>query len=466
MIRLAFSSFPTHQGPASVVITAVLAIGLLVFPLPDFGLSSQAQAQRWLEEQQDRGARPQYRPNRAKQKKFFSTLGFGSDRPRRRSQRSFRLKRLSDVIPRGLIPGADVGQRQTLTPEQAREAATWRQRNARERGLSGTSTLRPQDETPPQTATQTQKRTYQAAKTAKNDDANIILVIGDEIGVELAEGLEDYYGQEPALAVVSRAQSKHDLILPKDSDLEPWHDQMDSLLGTKNLQAIVVALGVDDFAPITAPDGNILNPGQDAWRSAYRERIRRLAVDLTATGKPVYWMSLLPVEDSERNKKIGAVNILLEQTVTGTPVRFIDAWTAFASEEGEFMRQGPDLNGDETVLRWKDGETLTRAGRLKYAHFAARFIKVRDDLLATDSALTASSTPTYQGLQPNGKGYGPVISLFETSSSQSQNNLASAKLLLDADAAKPHSPQVRQRLIEGRPVPTQDNRADSFLWKP
>jgi hypothetical protein len=444
-------------------LTLVVALCLTGLPFWHQGECSQAYAQQWLEEQQDRSFRPQYKPDRELQKKFFSNFGFGNNNTRS-SRRPSRLKRLSDVIPRGLIPGRE----QRLSPQQAREAAAWQERQRRERGFvpgSPGQTYHNTVSASPSSSGQP-AQDYQPAPQAKNSDADVILVIGDEMAVQLAEGLEDYYAQEPSMAVLSRAGEGHDLILPEGTDLQPWQEQMDSLLATPYLQAIIVALGVDDFEPLKREgQDDSLQPGEDNWESAYRGLIRQLALDLTVKGKPVYWMSLMPVEDEEKNRQIGVINTLMEQTVSGTPVRYIDVWSAFADENGGFTRNGPDLNGNETALRWKNGESLTRAGRLKYAHFVARYIRVRDDLLDDRPDLTAGATPRYEGLLPDGKGYGPVIHLSRPASVAGEDQ-ENAKLLLDSDAARPQAPLVRQRLIEGKPLKVPEGRLDAFVWQP
>ena len=78
---------------------------------------------------------------------------------------------------------------------------------------------------------------------------------------------------------------------------------------------------------------------------------------------------------------------------------FVDVWDGFVDENGAFVANGPDINGQPVRLRADDGINLAKAGKRKLAFYAEKPLgKVLGDAvvtppLAADATLAGELTP-------------------------------------------------------------------------
>jgi len=86
---------------------------------------------------------------------------------------------------------------------------------------------------------------------------------------------------------------------------------------------------------------------------------------------------------------------------------FLDIYDHFLDENGNYVDKGPDLNGQQVLMRKSDGIHFTNAGSDKLAFYVSQAIKlfyhgggvsidVTDPLAGTDAA--AMLRPPYQGV--------------------------------------------------------------------
>lgn len=141
------------------------------------------------------------------------------------------------------------------------------------------------------------------------------------------------------------------------------------------IQIAVIMMGGDDRARIRFPDGASLKLHTPAWRRAYARRIDQLIKGFRDKGVAVYWVSMPILRRPRANQMAKFINEIIRERVYLNGARFIDVYSAFANEQGDYDRYGPDLTGKIKKLRDRDGETFTAAGNRKLAHFVAGEIK-------------------------------------------------------------------------------------------
>jgi len=137
----------------------------------------------------------------------------------------------------------------------------------------------------------------------------------------------------------------------------------------------VIMMGGNDRASIRDPKGNRIRLESRAWRRAYGARIDRLIDVFKSKNVAIYWVGLPVMRGSKTNAHAKLLNEIVRERVYLNGAKFIDVYSAFVNEDGNYDRYGPDLSGKIRKLRNRDGETFTAAGNRKLAHFVVREIK-------------------------------------------------------------------------------------------
>ena len=197
------------------------------------------------------------------------------------------------------------------------------------------------------------------------------VVFGGRLASDLADGLEDLTADDAEIWVenVTNWESAligQDAALAKDVDL---------FLSQNRPNAIFILTGMNDRGPIitatdTYPDVNSL-----AWQAAYLARIDALLLRLSLARVPVIWVGLPPVEDAEVAKDYAQFNTLYRQRVEAAGFFYVDVWDVFADEAGNFVAEGPNIDGEIVRLRSDDGIGFRVQGKRKLAFFAERMRK-------------------------------------------------------------------------------------------
>src|SRR5690606_2405906 len=101
------------------------------------------------------------------------------------------------------------------------------------------------------------------------------------------------------------------------------------------------------------------------WNREYAERASRLAKAVTARKVPLLWVGAPPFKSSKMMLDMMAFNDVYRSTATAAGGEFVDIWDGFVDEAGNYMANGPDLNGQPARLRANDGINLARPGKRK-----------------------------------------------------------------------------------------------------
>lgn len=288
-----------------------------------------------------------------------------------------------------------------------------------------------------------------AAAVAKDADARRILVIGDFIAKALANGLTEAFAEDPKIVVVDATNGSSGLVR---SDFFDWPAELPGIIEAEKPDAVVAMIGMNDRQTIRGEAGAVVT-GTEKWIEAYRSRVAALAAALAASGKPAFWVGLLPVRQTAMSRDYSVFNGLYREALETTPVRFVDAWNAFANEEGTFVAVGPDVSGQEVQLRSGDGLNLTKAGQRKLAFFLERDLtRLLEGSAAQLAALPGAAAPGAAAAPA----VGPMLPIDAVPAGAGEA-LSSAAAGSDSRAGA----LVVERL-GGSAAPA--GRADNFVW--
>lgn len=286
----------------------------------------------------------------------------------------------------------------------------------------------------------------------KNSDAAKVLVIGDFLAGELADGLTDVFSQDGKLASIDRSDAASGLVRTERID---WSKLLPQLIRTHQPSFIVVMIGTNDRQPISTAAGRLAFRS-DAWEAAYRERVEALAAGIVAAGKPAYWVGLPPMRSAAAQADMAYLNGLTRPKVELAGIRFVDVWDAFSDKEGRFVANGPDTDGQIRPLRLADGTSFTRAGQRRLAAPVEQAL--RGGRPAAEPAVAAAPAGRIV-TGPNGQRWlvGPTLALGEP---------ATTSVALAGETATAVNPlSVQYRLVvQGAGLPTVPGRVDDFAW--
>jgi len=125
-----------------------------------------------------------------------------------------------------------------------------------------------------------------------------------------------------------------------------------------------VIIGINDRQQIgQAP------PLSDEWKVLYRQRVDNFLLQLRSAGKPVVWVGLPPMRSVTFSSQIGEISSIHRLAALTAGVEFVDIYDRFAGEDGKYSLRGPNLNGEDVVLRKSDGIHFSAAGSDKLVFY-------------------------------------------------------------------------------------------------
>jgi hypothetical protein len=296
--------------------------------------------------------------------------------------------------------------------------------------------------------------TEAADKNRTSQASHYVLVVGDSLADQLAQGLADAFVVErPEVAIVKKTRGSSGLVR---ADFYDWPAQLPALLDAEKPSAIAVLLGTNDRQVLRDEKG-VYEIRSDRWRELYVLRIEAFVNELKKKGVPVFLVGLPSMRIPRLSADLQYINEILREQAQRLGVYYVDTWDGFVGENDEFAMFGPALDGQRRRLRVDDGVHFTRAGARKIAHYVERdLIRLFDQgprgPLIPQEAPEAAPAPSGRPVA------GPVVPLTQPAGPVGQ--------LLGAGApAQSTNDGIASRvLIEGRPVEPVSGRADDFRW--
>lgn len=220
----------------------------------------------------------------------------------------------------------------------------------------------------------------------KSDTAKRILVVGDFLAGGLADGLVAAFAQNPDVVVIDRANGSSGLVR---SDHYDWPGQIATVIEREQPAAVVVMIGSNDRQQMRVGDTRE-QPGTEPWIKEYERRATALAKNIRDKDMPLIWVGNLPFKSGTMSSDMIAFNDIYRRIVTDVGGEFVDVWDGFVDEAGNFVANGPDMNGQPAQLRSSDGINVTRQGRRKIAFYVEKPLA---RLLGTGDGTTAPGLP-------------------------------------------------------------------------
>jgi hypothetical protein len=343
--------------------------------------------------------------------------------------------------------------------------------------------------------------------------ANTVLVLGDSMADWLAYGLEDALSDSPELGVIRKSRAGSGLIrYDTRQETQDWAQVAREAIAAEKPKFIVMMLGLGDrqairerphqtrpgaagsstapplvgspgvtTPPSTAPgetptgeqpsaEGGRGRQGlvsyefrTEPWSEAYARRIDATVAVLRSAGVPVFWVGLPSIRGPKSTSDMLYLNDLFRSRAEKAGATYIDVWDGFVDENGRYVVQGPDVDGQIRRLRVSDGVHFTKAGARKLAHYVEREIRrVMTRGLGPIALPTTEPQPQAPVARPGAPSArplaGPVIPLTAVGN-------PGETLLGGGDAsAAPGQAIATKVLVNGRAVATPAGRSDDFVW--
>jgi uncharacterized protein len=221
------------------------------------------------------------------------------------------------------------------------------------------------------------------------------------------------------------------------------------------------------IAPESGPSGSATHPFRsEKWADLYAKRIDETIAVLKSKGAPVLWVGLPAIRGTRSTSEMVYLNDLYRSRAEKAGIVYVDVWDGFVDEDGSFVSQGPDFEGQTRRLRAGDGVHFTKAGARKLAHYVER--EIRRVMLARGAPVAmpvpdekeppAQAPAARPGVPAARPVAGPVVSLTGQPSG--------SEALVGGGPARGAStdPVASKVLVKGEPVPAPAGRADNFAW--
>jgi hypothetical protein len=297
--------------------------------------------------------------------------------------------------------------------------------------------------------------TEAADKNRTSQASHYVLVVGDSLADQLAQGLADAFVVErPEVAIIKKTRGSSGLVR---ADFYDWPAQLPTLLEAEKPTAIAVLLGTND-RQVLRDDKGAYEIRSDRWKELYVLRIEAFVNELKKKGVPVFLVGLPSMRIPRLSADLQYINEILREQAQRLGVYYIDIWDGFVGDNDEFAMFGPALDGQRRRLRVDDGVHFTRVGARKAAHYVERDLIRLFDQGGPRGPLIPPETPEATPAPAGRPVAGPVLPLTQPAGPVGQLLGAGTQTQTTNDGV------ASRVLVEGRPVEPVSGRADDFRW--
>lgn len=298
----------------------------------------------------------------------------------------------------------------------------------------------------------------------KAEDAAKVLVVGDFMATQLAQGLTRQFASNPGIQIVDSSTALSGMVR---DDVKNWPGDITGMIEETKPIAVVALVGMNDRQLIRNSQGR-LDKLTEPWIAEYERRADLLARNIREQRVPMIWVGLPPVSKSNMNADYLKFNEIYRQTVEAYGGVYVNVWEGFVDTEGRYVRAGPDVNGQIVALRRSDGINMTQAGYDKLAFFAEKAVKRitgfgKDALVSSLGGLADLPSATRPQYDPIGTGKTVVVAL-SSPSADGGTALEGAEGFLQASDARESS--AFALVARGVAVQPKSGRIDSGWGKP
>lgn len=293
-----------------------------------------------------------------------------------------------------------------------------------------------------------------AMQGKKPPPEKFVLVLGDSLGAQLAQGLADAYVSDRASTVIGRTEEEFGLLPPQQPGGADILARLPDAVAAARPGVTLVVLGSNDLRPIRDGD-QMVEPLTDRWNELYGRRLDEVFTALRQKAGAVIVVGLAPVANGDTSAQYERLNDVLKTHAARAGLTFVSLWDGFVDEEGKFAPFGAAVDGQRRRLRLNDGVRFTKAGARKLAFFTQKDITRLLTETRPDPAAAA------------GPGARPVMSLTDGLGRAAATLAGGATApVIPAAAPAPLAGEAARVLRDGGALPAVPGRADDHSWPP
>ena len=193
----------------------------------------------------------------------------------------------------------------------------------------------------------------------------------------------------------------------------------------------------------------------DKWAELYSKRIDDMIAALKTRGVPIIWVGLPAIRGAKSTTDMSYLDELYRARADKAGIAYVDIWDGFVDDQGRYVQDGPDFEGQTRRLRTYDGVYFTKAGAEKLGHY------VEHDLRRVlSSHVLPVALPGPEEQSPAKDAVGPVLPLNAIGAEKSGELLGAAKQPAEREA----DPLATRVLNRGEAIVAPRGRADDFSW--
>ncbi|BAQ18555.1 DUF459 domain-containing protein [Methyloceanibacter caenitepidi] len=223
-----------------------------------------------------------------------------------------------------------------------------------------------------------------------NGDRYRVVVLGDGEADGLWSGLYRTYEEDLTVDVLNQSKKWTGFTDPKRYD---WNGEIDKILNDGSYHVAVVQFGLGEHKAIREGD-KVLNVGTEEWREAYGARVETFIRKLRAAGLGVYWVGLPVMRSAGQRTAAERLNDVFREKAFVNGAKFIDTWSEFADENGQYTLVGTDEEGRSQRMRDSDG--FTSRGNLKLAQLVSKELSQDIELAKKERDIPLAGDPEEQ----------------------------------------------------------------------
>lgn len=268
-----------------------------------------------------------------------------------------------------------------------------------------------------------------------------MLVVGDALAGQLAEGLEATYADVPSVRVDKLVIDEASLAQPGPTPLD---DRLRAVLQGRKVAVVVMLVGSRDVRAIEQGTSEAAFRSE-AWNALYARRIDQVLASARALRTPLVWVGVPPPSGRPNAPISDTWNTLAKARVDANNAIYVDVWDVFLDENGGYTSYGPDVEGKRRRLRDSAGVGFTWHGKRKLAFFAERAIA---------RILGSSGANAFEGVEDD-----PNFIVLTGRLGSPETELAGGEAARNEPVAE--TPQY-QLIVQGEPLPFAQGRVDDF----
>jgi uncharacterized protein len=218
-----------------------------------------------------------------------------------------------------------------------------------------------------------------------------VVVMGDSLADGMYSGLYRVMKDDTRLTFTKKSKVNTAIVR---ADRYDWSEAAQEIAGENAYDVAVIVFGANELQSIRE-DGHAYHFKQPGWVERFGKRIDDIIASLKGRNIATYWVGLPITRKDRYQEEYFYVNNLFREAAQRNGIRYVDMWSAFADANGEFTPFGPNLAGEEILLRADDGVHFTPEGYDKYANVVADML--RKDVAAVESEIVRGTCEAGQG---------------------------------------------------------------------